>query len=162
MKAIVALSVAALLAGCVAPAPHQASTQKRSHEGFKPIAFKYDDKSSASMNYQRRLDLVIFSCGLTATTGAMARRYASPQDFQPYIDDSIACARYAHSEGDKALADIKEARKPGSLSASEKDLYAKWQTYLSSMSPFQNTDQLAKAAYDQARSTLITEDKLSR
>jgi hypothetical protein len=158
------LTVAAItLAGCVAPQqkPTNAAASTRAPHTFKPIDFKYDPNSAAALNFSRQLDLPAWQCDLEATTGGTAVRYGNQAMIAEYSNSLLECFKHSRSQGDEAIARLKAAKVPAKQAELSKDLYAKWSTYLTTMSPYHSADRRAKAAYEAAKDALATEVKFS-
>ncbi len=151
------------LAGCVAPqqkTPTAAAAAKAPH-AFKPIDFKFDPKAPEAVNFSRQLDLPAWQCDLEATTGSYAVRYNNRAGIAEYSNSLIECFKHAKAQGDEAVSRLKAANVPAKQAELSKDLYAKWSTYLSTMSPYSSTDLRAKAEYQSAKDALATEVKFS-
>lgn len=164
LRTTILLTVAAIsLAGCVAPQqrPTNAAAPTRTPHAFKPIEFKYDPNSAAALNFSRQLDLPAWQCDLEATTGGTAVRYGNQAMIAEYSNSLLECVKHSRSQGDEAIARLKAAKIPAKQAELSKDLYAKWSTYLMTMSPYSPTDMRAKAAYQSAKEALATEIKFS-
>jgi hypothetical protein len=166
LRTTILLTVAAIaLSGCAAPQqrPNKAtaSAPARAPHTFKPIEFKYDAKSAAALNFTRQLDLPAWQCDLEATTGATAVRYGNQSMITEYSNSLLECVRHSRAQGDEAIARLKAAKISAKQAELSKDLYAKWSTYLMTMSPYQPTDQRAKATYQAAKEALATEVKFA-
>lgn len=151
------------LAGCVAPQQKTsaAAAAARAPHAFKPIAFKYDPKLPAAINFYRQLDLPAWQCDLEAATGSTVVRYGNSQTIAEYSNSLLECFKHAKVQGDDAVARLKAAKVPVKQADLSKDLYAKWSAYLATMSPYRSTDLQAKSAYQAAKEALATEVKFS-
>ncbi|MBI6682888.1 hypothetical protein YA0697_14315 [Pseudomonas viridiflava] len=161
-KIFTMLVLAISVMGCAAPQQKPAAKlpPKEPHV-FKPIDFKYDPATPAALSFSRQLDIPAWQCDMEATTGNVAVRYGDRQAIAVYSDSLMECFKHSRAQGDEAVARLKAAKVSPKQAELSKDLYAKWSTYLSGMSPYQKTDLRAKAAYEAAKQALITEVKFS-
>ena len=161
-KTCTMLVLAVSLVGCAAPQQKAASSQPaKAPHVFKPLEFEYDPGAAPALNFSRQLALPAWQCDLEATTGNTAVRYGDRRAIAEYSDSLMQCFKHSKAQGDEAVTRLKAAKVSERQSELSKDLYVKWSTYLSGMTPYATTDQRAKAAYTAAKKALETEVKFS-
>lgn len=158
------VATAISLAGCVSP--HHAATRPATPppapHTFEPMSFTYSESRSAVSNFQARLDASAWHCALEASSGHSLYEMGIRSAIQTYGESLNDCRAHARSEGDKAIQKLNQSKLNSKLMELSKDLYAKWSTYLGSMSVYSPADASAKNQYDQAKSALLTEEKFSK
>ncbi|WP_122340373.1 hypothetical protein [Pseudomonas caricapapayae] len=161
-RILVLLPIAICMGGCAAPQQNQSLSVPREAHIFKPIEFKYDEKRPAAANFAQQLDIPTFQCALEASNGSYAVRYRNPQGITEYTRSLLDCNNNARSEGDAAVAMLKAAKVSLKQADLAKDLYAKWSTYLSTMSIYSRPDIRAKIQYIAAKEALAAEVKFAQ
>lgn len=164
--AAVVITSAMLATGC-APVQQSSSSYASSAPSrtpphvFKPIEFKPKADRSAAWNYQAQLDAPVFQCHLEADGGFSLYRMgirSAPDTYGPTLNE---CRIFARSMGDQAVSAFKQAGPTPKMMDLGKDLYAKWSTYIGSMSVYAPVNQETKLAYQSVRDAFLAEEKFS-
>jgi hypothetical protein len=153
------------LTGCIAPQqrtqPQLQIPAKPTIREFKPIVFKPRPEKSAAWNYQAQLDIPVFECHLESSGGNSLYRMGIRSALESYGTSLSACMANARKVGDDAVAKFKGSNPSPKMLDLGKDLYAKWSTYIGSMSVYSGESDSAKLAYNASRQALLTEEKFS-
>jgi len=126
------------------------------------MPYTYSESKSAALNFQSRLDASVWRCDLEASSGHSLYSMGIRVALQTYGDSLSDCRSYARSEGNQAIQKLNQAKPNEKIMQLSKDLYAKWSTYIGSLSVYSPADALAKTQYEQAKSALLTEEKFSK
>lgn len=133
---------------------------------FTPIEVKYEDAQSPAWNFEWLLGLYAQMCGREADSGYILydqlRGYGSSERPDDRAQALADCQHYAYQRGNEAVARLKEAKVSAKTLDLSKDLYAKWSTYLASMSISAPKDRIAASQYEASRSALLAEDKFAQ
>lgn len=155
-----ALLVVSLIAGCVQQPRRPELTRSPQVEPFRPIAFADDPKRSKSHNFQMRLDQHVWSCELIANSGYRMLKMVGISAAEAYSNNLNACISYARRDSDAAIDYLSSAKRSNSVIDAEKVLYARWKTFIDSLSAFSPVDQSLKNKYSEAKNALIAEMKM--
>lgn len=161
-----AVPLAFLVAGCAPPRHNPYVTQPVAvapqPKTFTPIGFTYDPKAPEATNFAKQLRGPAFQCELESTTGGYAVRYGNQVKIAESTEILSQCRRDGYAQANEAVERLKAAKVSQAQNDLAKDLYAKWSTYMDSLSVYQRTDLRAQAAYESAASALATEVKFSK
>lgn len=168
LKKVLICGALAVLAGCVQQRyePITSTSVPSQRWTFKPITIRYKDDLSPASNFESVLWSTAWSCSRQAEMGYILydqlRGYGSskrPEDNAQALAD---CKRYAIQQGNEAVARLKQAKVSAKTLDLSKDLYAKWDAYLSGMTISAPKDYLAANQYETSRQALLAEEKFAQ
>ncbi len=182
LQGVVLVGVMALLAGCAQPhgSGYSAKYTAQYNSGytvpatataattrtFTPIEAKYNEAKSPAWNFANALNATVMQCSREASTGylmyGVMRSTGNSRQPDDYAQVLLDCSKFAHQKGSEAVARLKQAKVSPELRELAKDLYAKWSTYIASMSVYSPKNTTAQVQFETALRALHAEDQFSQ
>lgn len=168
-QGVVVTGVLCALAGCVQsryePIVYTDSAPAE-RWAFTPIEVKYKDAQSPAWNFEAVLQTRAWECSQQAEMGYILYRQLREDGSNKRPDENAQaladCQRYAYQQGNEAIARLKQAKVSAKALDLSKDLYAKWSTYLASMSISTPKDRIAASQYEASKRALLAEEKFAQ